>query len=190
MKKTDDFFTAGVVIGCISNILFNIDTLPLILIFGDALRYPWNDLAALFFRPPEVYTFGAQFFGILASFGVAIVNGVVIGGLLKLTGRDFAYLKSIVVCSTSVLFAFMILYPALGNTIEQHNILTTYVAFLNNQPFAIISAFLFLRYTTVGLRMPMNEAGTEESVVKQPVLKFIPLPARKKLRNLHVKRNK
>lgn len=90
MKKIDDFFAAGVIIGCISNILTNIDTLPLIWVFGSELRFPWNDLAGVFFKPPEVYTFGAQFFGFLATFGVAVTNGVMFGALLKLTGREFA----------------------------------------------------------------------------------------------------
>lgn len=174
MKKIDDFFASGVIIGCISNILPSIETLPLIFIFGSKLRFPWNDLALLFFRPPEVYTFGAQFFGFLATFGVAITNGVLIGGLLKFTGRDFAYLKSIVVCSTTVMFAFMVLYPALGNRTEQHNVVTTYVALLNNQPFAILSAYLFLRFTTVGLREPESER-----VKKPSKFRFVPLPARK-----------
>lgn len=175
MKKIDDFFAAGVIIGSVSNILTNIDTLPLIYVFGSELRFPWNDLAALFFRPPEVYTFGAQFFGFLATFGVAITNGVLTGGLLKLTGRDFAYLKSIVVCSTSVMFALMVLFPSLGMRAEQHSVLNTYVALLNNQPFAILSAFLFLRFTTVGLKEPENEPAKRV----HPKFRFVPVPARK-----------
>ncbi|MEW6182671.1 MAG: hypothetical protein AB1500_05770 [Bacillota bacterium] len=89
MKKLNDFFAAGVIIGLIGNIWTTLIVLALILL-GLNIRTPWNDLAALFFKEPEVFSFSAQYYGFLATFGVAITNGIIIGGLLKFTGRDFA----------------------------------------------------------------------------------------------------
>lgn len=174
MKQIDDFFASGVIIGSVGNIWTTLFPLVLIML-GFNTRTPWGDLAALFFEPPQVFSFWAQFFGFLATFGVAIANGVVVGGLLKFTGRDFAYLKSMVVCSASVMFAFMILYPSLGLKTDQHSLITTYGALINNQPFGILTAYLFLRFTTVGLREP----GGEIKETLHTNHRFVPVPARK-----------
>jgi hypothetical protein len=151
MKKINDFFGAGVIFGLVGNIWINFFPAALILM-GFETRTPALDMASLFFKPPELDSTWALLFGLMSTFGVAITNSIIVGALIKFTGRDFAYLKSIVVCSASMMFAFMILYPLLGNEANQHSVLSTFGAFINNQPFAILIAFLFLKYTTVGLR--------------------------------------
>lgn len=151
MKKFDDFFAAGVIIGSIGNI-------PVLIIvwvsqlIGIKIGSPWGVMTALIFKAPEVHNFWAILFGVISSFGVAIANGIIIGGLLRFTGRDFAYLKSIVVCISSLMFTLMVLFPLLGYTVVQHSIITVYHAFFNNIEFAFFITFLFLRYTTVGLK--------------------------------------
>jgi len=156
MKKINDLIAAGVIIGCIGNIFLHIFRLlirPLITSMGIKTRTSWNDLASLFFKPPEVYTFWAQFYGFLVTFGVSITNCIVLGVLLRFTGRDFAYLKSMIVCTASVMFAFMILYPSLGLVANQHSIATTYYALFVNELFAILVAYLYLRITNIGMGM-------------------------------------
>lgn len=174
MRKINDFFGAGVIFGFIINLFLSIPTFAMIRL-GLSIRPPWSDLAILFFKPPQAYSFSAQIFGYFATFGVAIANGIIIGGLFKFTGRDFAYIKSIVVCTFNVMFAFMILYPSLGLKADQHSLLTTYFAFISNQPFAILVAYLFLRFTTVGLTEPKNE--TKE--IPHANIRFVPVPAKK-----------
>lgn len=156
MKKINDFFGAGVIFGIIGNIFITLyATLVIIMRFN--IRSPALDMASLFFKPPELDSNWALLFGLISTFGVAITNGIIVGALLEFTGRDFAYLKSIVVCTASMMFAFMVLYPSLGLEADQHSISTTFVALIGNQLFAIIIAYLFMRYTTVGLSKSGNK---------------------------------
>lgn len=152
MNKLNDTISASVIIGIIGN-LFSIPIVLFVTSIGINIRLPWNDMASLFFKPPEVYTIWAQIYGFLATFGVSIVNCLIIGGLLKFTGRDFAYLKSIVVCSANVMFAFMILYPTFGLNANQYSITTTFFALFANEIYAILVTYLFLHKTNIGVRM-------------------------------------
>ena len=174
MKRIDDFFGSGVIIGSIGNVWATIFPLSINLFISD-IGSPWNDLASLFFEPPIVYSFWSQLFGFLATFGVAITNGVIVGGFLKFTGRDFAYIKSIVICTGTSMIA-LIMYPLLGLTTHQYSWLVTYLIVINNQVFAVIVAYLFLRFTTVGLRKPEKE----QSNGVYSKFRFVPHPARKK----------
>lgn len=172
MKKLDDFFASGVIIGSIGNIVV-LTIVWVSLLVGMKIRTnPWDAMAELLFKPPEVYNFYAQLFGLITSFGVSITNGIITGGLLRFTGRDFTFLKSLVVCISTYILGLMI-FPLLGFTVVQHSISTVYHGFFNNIQFAILTAYLFLRFTTVGLREPENE--TKEKLHA----KFVPVPARK-----------
>ena len=139
-------------------IIGSIGNIPVLIIvwvsqlIGIQTGSPWGVMTALLFKSPEVYSFWAFLFGVIASFGVAIANGIILGGLLRFTGRDFAYLKSMVVCVSTLFFGLMVLLPSLGYTTIQHSIITVYHAFFNTIEFACFTAFLFLRYTTVGLK--------------------------------------
>lgn len=151
MKKTDDFFAAGVIIGSIGNVSVLIIAWISLLI-GIKIRTPWNDMALLLFKPPEANSFWAILLGYIISFGVAILNGVITGGLLSITGRDFAYLKSVVISVTTLFFTYTVLYPLIRFFVLQHSIVTVYHALFNNIQFAVLTAFLFLRFTSVGLK--------------------------------------
>ncbi|MEL7567102.1 MAG: hypothetical protein AAGU27_19795 [Dehalobacterium sp.] len=173
MKRIDDFFAAGVIIGSISN-LFNTTASLLYLALDLNLRMPWDDMALLFFRGPSHQTFWAQLLGFFITFGVASTNGIIVGAVYKFTGRDFPYLKSIVVCISSVSFAFMVLYPTLGLKLEQYNVGTTYSALLNNIPFATIMAYLFIRFTNIGTNK--TKSSKIESSIIHKKHRFIQAP--------------
>jgi Na+-driven multidrug efflux pump len=151
MKRLNDFFAAGIIIGIVANIVFGALTFVIVPLLGIPIRQPWNDMASLFFKPPEVNTVWAQVYGFLGTFGVSVTNCIIIGGILRSTGRHFAYLKSMVVCSANVMFGFMILYPSLGLVADQHSISTTYYSLILNEVYAIFVAYLFLHKTDIGL---------------------------------------
>lgn len=149
MKKLDDFIAAGTIMGLVANVFSNLLVLALTGL-GLKIRTPWNDMAALYFKPPYTGYISAQIFGVIANYLVAAVNGIIVSGLLRFTGRDFAYLKSIGACLLSFSFAFLILYPSLGLKADQHSIPTTYTAFFGNVFFGALLALLLPKYTHLG----------------------------------------
>jgi hypothetical protein len=151
MRKFDDFFTAGVLLGMISVLPTNLLLFCLNLI-SPKIVPPWANLAMLFFKPPQLFTFWAQFFGFVVNLGIAALNGIIVGWLLRFSGRDFAYIKSTMACSGFTVFMFMVVNPLLGGQAVHGNIITTYLALITTVIFAIIFAYLFLRFTTVGLK--------------------------------------
>jgi hypothetical protein len=97
----------------------------------------------LFFKSSQLHTFGAQFFGFVVNLGFSALNGIVVGWLLRFSGRDFAYVKSTVVCSGFTILMFMVINPLLGGKVMRGNILTTYLALITTIGFAVLLAYLF-----------------------------------------------
>ncbi|MCW3488518.1 hypothetical protein [Dethiobacter alkaliphilus] len=144
--KIKDFYVAGLVIGAIGGIIHNLLLLVLITAGLRTSTY-WKDMAKVFFNPPEEFTVYAQIFGLIASIAMAGVNGVLIAVLLKITGRDYLYLKSISASSAVGFIVFMVLYPAMGLDFLQHSINTNYVALFTFIFYGAVVAFMFDRFT-------------------------------------------
>ncbi len=151
MRKIGDFYFAGVIIGAVTGILFDLAVL-LFIWAGVKMRTPWTDMAELLFNPPQVYTWSARLLGVIISLGVSITNGILIALLLRLTGRDYIYVKSVSVILATGFFAFTVLYPALGLKFLQRSLATNYVGLLLFTLFGLLNGYLFKRYTLVGER--------------------------------------
>ena len=107
-------------------------------------------MAEVLFEPPEVFTWHAQFIGLMASLALAGVNGVAVALLIKLTGRDYLYTKSVSISSALGFFVFIVIYPARGLTFLQHSIITNYVAFFTFIFYGIVVGYLFKKFTDFG----------------------------------------
>jgi len=144
-----DFYVAGLLIGMIGGIIHNLLLLVLILL-GIKTRTYWKDMADVFFNTPQVTYWSAQLFGVITSIIMAGYNGVVIAILIKLTGRDYLYVKSVSVSSGVGLFVFMVIYPALGLNFLQHLIVTNYVALFSFIFYGLVIGALLNQFTDFG----------------------------------------
>jgi len=144
--KIKDFYVAGLIIGVLGGIIHNFLLFILITAGLETSTY-WKDMAKVFFNPPEEFTFYGQLYGFIASLGMAGVNGVLIAVLLKVTGRDYLYIKTISASSAMGFAVFMVVYPALGLDFLQHSINTNYVAFFTFIFYGGIVGFMFDKFT-------------------------------------------
>lgn len=144
--KIRDFYTAGLLAGIIGGIIHNFALLLLILM-GIKTRTYWKDMAEVFFNAPQIRTWYAQVYGLIASLAMAGGNGVLIALLLKWTGRDFLYIKSMSLSSAVGFFVFMVIYPALGLKFLQHSITTNYVAFFSFLFYGLVVGYILDKYS-------------------------------------------
>jgi hypothetical protein len=135
----------GIIGGFFHNLI-----LLILLVAGLKTRTYWKDMAEVFFNAPQVHTWYAQLFGFIASLFMAGLNGVFIAAIIKITGRDYLYIKSISLSSGMGFLVFMILYPALGLNFLQHSIITNYVALFTFIIYGLIIGFLFDKFTDFG----------------------------------------
>lgn len=143
--KIKDFYVAGLVFGAFGGIIHNLLLLILITAGLRTSTY-WKDMANVFFNPPDLFTVPAQIFGFIASIFMAGLNGVLIAVLLKVTGRDYLYIKSISMSSALGFIVFMIVYPAMeGLQFLQHSVNTSYVALFTFIFYGAVVGFMFDR---------------------------------------------
>lgn len=147
--KIKDFYFAGTVIGIIGGLIHNLLLLVLLLL-GLKTRTFWKDMAEVLFEPPEVFTWHAQFLGLMASLALAGINGVLVALLIKLTGRDYLYTKSVSISSGLGFFIFIVIYPLRGLTFLQHSIITNYVAFFTFILYGLTIGYLMKKFTDFG----------------------------------------
>lgn len=147
--KIKDFYFAGTFLGVVSGIIHNL-LLLLLLMLGLKTRTFWKDMAEVLFKPPEVLTWYAQFLGLMASLALAGVNGVLVALLIKFTGRDYIYTKSVSVSSAMGFFVFIVIYPARGLKFLQHSIITNYVAFFTFIFYGLVIGYLIKKFTDFG----------------------------------------
>lgn len=145
IKKINDFFFAGIILGLIAGIMNHL--LALIIKLFITIRTPWGDSAALFFNPPELYMLSAQIFGFLISLFTPMAVGVFLCLLVKLTGKDYIYVKSIVLSQAVTLFNFAVVYPFLGLKFLKHSVSTNYAAFFGMFFFGIVLGYFVKKYT-------------------------------------------
>lgn len=147
--KIKDFYFAGIFLGIIGGLIHNI-LLSFLLLFGLKTRTFWKDMAEVLFQPPEVLTWHAQFLGLMASLALAGVNGFLVALIIKLTGRDYIYTKSISLSSAMGFFVFIVIYPARGLNFLQHSIITNYVAFFTFIFYGLVIGYLMKKFTEFG----------------------------------------
>ena len=147
--KIKDFYFAGTVIGIIGGLIHNL-LLLLLLLMGLKTRTFWKDMAEVLFDPPEVFTWHAQFLGLMSSLALAGINGVLVALLIRLTGRDYFYTKSVSISSALGFFVFIVIYPARGLNFLQHSIITNYVAFFTFIFYGLVVGYLMKRFTDFG----------------------------------------
>lgn len=145
IKKIEDFFFAGVIFGFIAGIINHL--LALIFKLLVIIQTPWEDTTALFFKPPELFTLPAQIFGFLMSLLTPMLIGVFLCLLVKLTGKDHIYVKSIFLSQVITFTNFAIIFPLVGFKSLQHSITTNYGAFLGMFLFGIVLGYLVKKYT-------------------------------------------
>jgi hypothetical protein len=110
MKITDDWFFAGVIAGAIGGlgiILLN----TVLLLLGIKHGTYWQAMGGLFYNKELLKNWTAQFHGMLDAIGVSAVNGILLSGTLLFTGRDYLYIKSIVLSAAGAYFLFVVIYP-------------------------------------------------------------------------------
>jgi threonine/homoserine efflux transporter RhtA len=92
--KIKDISLTGITFGVINGLIYNLYVL-ISLLFRVNTRTPWGDASTLFFSPPEVYRLPAQIFGFLMSLNAPIFIGIALCLLVRLTGKDFIYVKAL-----------------------------------------------------------------------------------------------
>lgn len=146
MKKIEDFYFAGIVSGLTGGIIHLLYNLLLISIGVNTSTF-WKDLTNVFFAPPQAFSWAAQLYGVISALGMSAFNGILISLLLKLTGKDYLYIKSITLSMITGYFLFMFLYPEADLDYLQHSLITPYVALGGFAIYGITTGFLLKRYT-------------------------------------------
>ncbi len=149
--KISDFFFAGIVFGIINGLINNL-YIVLLRLFHVNTGKPWEDAAALFFREPERSTFAAQLFGFLMSMNAPIFISIALCLLVKLSGRDYIYVKSIAIAELTTFFTFVAVFPPLGVTYLKHSIATVWGALFGMLLFGISLGYLVKKFTDLGYR--------------------------------------
>ncbi|MFA7467138.1 MAG: hypothetical protein WCY82_02600 [Desulfotomaculaceae bacterium] len=162
-NKIKDFYVAGLLIGVMGGVIHDF-LLLLLILAGLKTRTYWKDMAEVFFNPPQLFTWYAQLFGLIASLGLAGVSGILIALLLKVTGRDYLYIKSISASSVMGFAIFVVLYPALGLEFLQHSIITNYVAFFTFIFYGVVVGFLFDKFTDFKLADDRSQRDSTKNI--------------------------
>ncbi len=144
--KINDFYTAGLIMGVLAGIAHNF-VLYLLILTGIETRTYWKDMAEVFLNPPQVFTFWGQLYGLIASLGMSGMSGVIIALLIRFTGRDYLYIKTVSASIGTGLFVFMVIYPSLGLNFLQHSLNTQYVAFFSFMFYGLVIGYLFDKFT-------------------------------------------
>lgn len=175
-NKIKDFYFAGTLIGIIGGISLNL-LLLLLIKFGLNTRTFWQDMAELLFKPPQLFHWSAQLLGLIATLVVSGINGVAIALLIKLTGRNYIYVKSLSISSSFGFLLFIVIYPARGLDFLSHSITTNYVAFFTLIFYGLVVGFLMQKFTDFGRQREGSTRAVTKRVLK---LSIMPEPARKK----------
>ena len=113
MKKTNDWFFAGVVagfIGGVSHLLWNSG----LLLLDIQHKTFWIAMSGLFYNQQLLYTPLAQVHGAIDAIGVSVAGGILLSAIIKFTGRESLYIKSIVLSASSGYFLFIVVFPQTG----------------------------------------------------------------------------
>ena len=92
----------------------------------------------------------AQIFGFLMSLNIPIFISIALCLFVKLTGKDFIYVKSIAISVLTTFFTFAVVYSSLGLRFLKHSITTHYAALFGMLLFGLILGYLVKEYTDFG----------------------------------------
>lgn len=113
MRKINDCFFAGLaagIIGGMAHLTYN----AVLLLTGLQYKTFWQAMGGLFYSPELLLTWLAQVHGAIDAIGVSAVNGILLSFTLKFTGKDYLYVKSMVLSSASAYFLFLEVFPVTG----------------------------------------------------------------------------
>ncbi|WP_066633764.1 hypothetical protein [Desulfolucanica intricata] len=113
MKKTGDWFFAGLVAGAIGGIGILFLNVVLLLLGIEHGTY-WQAMGGLFFNKQLLQSWIAQVHGAIDAIGVSSINGVLLSLALLITGKDYLYTKSVALSASSAYFLFLVVYPKTG----------------------------------------------------------------------------
>lgn len=114
MKKTNDWYFAGLIagsLGGIAHILYNALLLGIGLQFS---RTIWRTMAGLFYNENLLLTLGAQIHGMIDAVGVSAASGVLLSLVLLLTGKNHLHAKSISISASGAYFLYIAVFPQTG----------------------------------------------------------------------------
>jgi hypothetical protein len=110
LRKINDWFFAGAVAGFISGIghlLWN----SMFLLLGVQYKTFWIAMAGLFYNQKLLFTPLAQVHGAIDAIGVSVVGGILLSAILKFTGINYLYVKSVILSASSGYFLFIVVFP-------------------------------------------------------------------------------
>jgi len=109
--------------------LFNV----VLLLFGVPHTTYWQAMGGLFYNKQLLHSWFAQVHGIIDAIGVSAANGVLTCFVLKHSGRDYQYMKSVALSAGSAYFLFIVVYPQTG--LGKESPITPWVALLGHTIF-------------------------------------------------------
>lgn len=115
-------------------------------LFGIHTRTPWGVAAEVFLRPGLARSPAGVVLGLIVSAGLSIAAAFLICLLLRLTGRDYAVLKGVLVAETFGFVSLGLLAPLLGIAQGLKNDpVTYYVALVNLAALGAVQGWLAAR---------------------------------------------
>jgi hypothetical protein len=145
LTRVRDFFFAGTVAGFIGGIYVHLYAFTLVMASVN-FEPPWVVMAEFITNPHLAYTRFGQLLGWITSFSSSIANGIAVALTIKFTGKDYIYLKAILVPEAIFLITLTIIYPALGVNLVKNSINTNYISVLDLIPYGLIVGYLLNRF--------------------------------------------
>jgi hypothetical protein len=160
MKKINDWFFAGLIAGIIGGMGLIIYNFGLLLLGVPTGTY-WKAMGGLFYNKQLLQNWLAQIHGIIDALGVSGANGVLLAWIVKYTGTDYLYTKSLALSAAGAYFLFIVVYPHTG--LGKDNPFTPWVALFGHTVFCgLLAGYVLQRIWTV------NKQPVEETVRDRP----------------------
>lgn len=177
MKKIDDWFIAGLYAGIVGGAALNLYCAGLILL-GVPFDPYWKAVGGLFYNKQLLSSWLAQVHGVIDPIGVSGANGILTCSVIKMVGKRYFYIKSVVLSALSAYFLFLVVYPQTG--LGKNNPYTPWVALSGHTVFlGLLTGYILKKIysfdrkptakttSTIGnnLLLEINELKSETPVV-------------------------
>ncbi|MEL7567697.1 MAG: hypothetical protein AAGU27_22855 [Dehalobacterium sp.] len=177
MKRVEDCFFAGMVagiIGGICHLLYNT-----VLILAGAKHIPfWVAVGGLFYSPKLIFNWSAQIHGMLDAIGISAVNGIITAYTLKITGKDYLYVKSVVLSAASAYFLFLIVYP-ITKFPGKNSLIVPWIALFGHTVFnGLLTGYIINKIYSFNEKQPKTES-LSDSIKNLRRFYLSPAPAKK-----------